>query len=60
MNFTDEQIIGFIFTDLRLLTELPNHCQSDETRKILADYKQNFPDLYAIAERRHAKFQQAA
>ena len=36
MNFTDEQIIGFIFTDLRLLTELINHRRSDETRKILA------------------------
>lgn len=55
-HFTDEEIVEFIFTDLRLQAELPNHCQAEETRAILADYSETFPELYAKAETKHAKY----
>jgi hypothetical protein len=51
MNFTHKQVIEFILTDLRFATELPNHCQIEETRAILADYKRKVPQLYAEADR---------
>lgn len=57
---TDEYVIGCIFTDMRLLQELPNHIQAAETKGILADYREKVPDLHAEAERRHAAFKQAA
>jgi hypothetical protein len=60
MKFTDSEIIDFIFTDMRLLHELPNHVQTEQTKAILAGYQTGFPDLYAEAERRHAAFKQAA
>lgn len=47
---SDNQIVECIATEMRLVREIPNHCQHAESIALLAKFQRDLPHLYAMAE----------
>ena len=49
-ELSDDDLLACIKTEMRLVRELPNHCDHKESLAILECYRQEFPALYRRAQ----------